>query len=62
MAFSVYEVICIACLLGSWFVLYGVENKPTMQQTSNANDFTNARRHASEKPLLAGYGWTNSVI
>ena len=60
MAFSVYEVVRVACLSGSWFVLYGVQNKPTMQQTSN--NFTNARRHAIEKPLLARYGWTNSVI
>ena len=30
-------------------------NKPTTRLTRHANDFVNAKNHASEKPLLAGY-------
>ena len=59
MAFSVYEVIRLACLcvVGLSEVCprsRGV-NKPTMRQASHANDFVNAKSHAREKPLLAGY-------
>ena len=34
---------------------WGVQNKPTTRLTSDANDFVNAKKHAREKPLLAGY-------
>ena len=38
-------------------------NKPNMRQTSHANDFVNPKSHATEKPLLAGYGyWRNARI
>ena len=38
----------------AWLVCRNV-NKPTTQQTSNANDFVNAKSHAREtEPLLAG--------
>ena len=30
-------------------------NKPTTRQTRHAKDFLNAKSHAREKPLLAGY-------
>ena len=30
-------------------------NKPTTRETTHANDFVNAKSHAREKPLLAGY-------
>ena len=30
-------------------------NQPTTRQTRHANDFVNAKSHAKEKPLLAGY-------
>lgn len=43
MAFSVYRVLNTR----------GV-NKPTTLQTSRVNDVVNARRHARDKPLLAG--------
>ena len=29
------------------------QQKPTTRQTSDTNDFINAKRHAKEKPLLA---------
>ena len=32
-------------------------NKPNMRQTSHANDFVNPKSHATEKSLLAGYGY-----
>ena len=43
MAFSIYDIIRMACLS---------INKPTMQQTSQTNDFVNTKSHAQEKPLL----------
>ena len=42
MAFSVHEVVHVACLSHSRFV-YGYK-KPTTRQTSHANDFVNAKR------------------
>ena len=30
-------------------------NEPTKRETTHANDFVNAKSHAREKPLLAGY-------
>ena len=59
MAFSVNEVACVVCQSRSWFVLFAQEkrcrNKTTTRQTSYANDFVNAKGHARENPLLAGY-------
>ena len=57
MAFSINEVVCVACQSHSWFVLYtlGGVNKLTMRQPSHTNDFVNAKSHAREKSLLAGY-------
>ena len=57
MALSVNKVIRVACQSHSWFVLctLGGVNKLTTRQTSHANDFVNAKSHAREKPLLAGY-------
>ena len=48
MGFSVHEVIRVSCLSRD-------VNKPTTRQTRHANDFVNAKSHAREKPLLAGY-------
>ena len=45
MAFSIYDIIRMACLSLSI-------NKPTTQQTSQANEFVNTKSHAREKPLL----------
>ena len=65
MAFSVYEVVRVACLSLSWSVYAPWEtlnverfsrgvNKPITWQTSHAHDFVNAKKkHATEKPLLA---------
>ena len=52
MAFSIYKVIRVGCLLRS-FMPRGV-NKPTVRQTSHANEFVNPKSHAREKPLFAG--------
>ena len=52
MAFSVYEVVGVACQSRSWFVLY--TPKPTTRLTTDANDFVNAKSHEREKPLLTG--------
>ena len=46
MAFGIYGVIRKA-------VSQGV-NKPSIQLTSDASDFVNAKSHAREKPLLTG--------
>ena len=59
MAFSVYEVIRLACLCvvglsGVCPRSRGV-NKPTMRQASHANDFVNAKSHAREKPTEIGH-------
>ena len=57
MAFSVYEVVRVGAIyLVCLFTPQeqGV-NKPTTQMTSDANDFVNAKSHARENPLLAGY-------
>ena len=56
MAFSINEVIHIACLSRSWFVLH------TPEQIKQTNYVTDQRRkwlpkqfgHAREKPLLTG--------
>ena len=68
MAFSVYEVIRVsdACRkVGLFYVslAWGV-NKVTTRQTSHANDFVNknAKSHAREKPLLAGYRRFSSLF
>ena len=57
MAFSVYKVACVACQSRSCFVCteLGRINKATTRLISHANDFVNAKSHAREKPLLAGY-------
>ena len=57
MAFRVNEVVRVACQSHSWFVLYtlGGINKLTTRQTSHTNDLENAKSHAREKSLLAGY-------
>ena len=57
MAFSVNEVVHVACQSHSWFVLYtlGGVSKLAMQQASHTNDFVNAKSHASEESLLTGY-------
>ena len=47
MAFSVYEVVHVACLSRGWFA--------TSPKTSHANDFVNAKSHGREKHLIAGY-------
>ena len=52
-SFGVYEVVRVACLSRSWFFI--PINKPTMRQASHVNDFVNAKSHAKEKTLLAGY-------
>ena len=33
-----------------------LQSHPTTRLTSDVNDFVNAKSHAREKPLLAGYG------
>ena len=37
-------------------------NKPTTRETTHANDFVNAKSHAREKPLLAGYLSASSIV
>ena len=46
-----------ACLFSRVVGLFTprVVNKPTTRQTRHVNDFVNAKSHAKEKPLLAGY-------
>ena len=54
MVFSVYEVVRVACLSRRLFFITG--RKQTSYATDeHANDFLNAKSHAREKPLLAGY-------
>ena len=69
MAFSVYEVVPVACQSRIWFCLS--PTSATTRQTSYANDFVNdAKSQAGEKHLLAGYShfgfktviWGNSEI
>ena len=36
-------------------LVVGLFYKPTTRLTSDANDLVNAKSHAREKPLLAGY-------
>ena len=60
MAFSVYEVIRVACLSRGWFVynpclFLTASNQTNYAQASHANDFVNAKSHARKKPLLVGY-------
>ena len=65
MAFSINEVIHVACQSHSWFVLYtlGGVNKPATPQTSHTNDFVNAKSHAREKSLLTGYEkWKPTLV
>ena len=69
MAFSIYEVICVACLWCRWFCLCpprngkrGVLTKSMAQQTSHANNFVNAKGNAREKLLLAGYGFPSIFL
>ena len=56
LAFGVYKgllglsVTLVVCLRP----VRNVSHKPTMQQTSHANDFVNAKSDAREKPLLTG--------
>ena len=52
MAFSVYEVVPVACQSRIWFCLS--PTSATTRQTSYANDLVNAKSLAREKPLLAG--------
>ena len=51
MAFSVYDWSRSRGLSVAWLVCL----RPTTLQTSHENDFVNAKSHAREKPLLAGY-------
>ena len=44
-----------SCLLRFTLVCSQGVSKLTTQQTSHANDFVNAKCHARDKPLLAGY-------
>ena len=59
MAFSVNEVVHVACQSHSWFVLYtlamGGVSKLATRQMSHTNDFVNAKSHAREESLLTGY-------
>ena len=48
-AFSIYELICVAASLFT----PPRENKPTTRLTSHRKDFVNAKSHARKKPLLA---------
>ena len=50
MAFSVYEVVCVARQLLSWFVF----SRGRKKTDSDANDFVNAKSNARKKLLLAG--------
>ena len=69
MAFSIYEVICVACWWCRWFCLCpprngkrGVLTKSMAQQTSHANNFVNAKGNAREKLLLSGYGFPSIFL
>lgn len=44
MAFSIYEVVLVAC-----------QSRSDKRLTDDANEFVNARSHTKEKPLLAEY-------
>ena len=44
MAFSVYEIVRVAC-----------HSRSDKRLTDDANEFVNAKTHTKEKPLLAGY-------
>ena len=44
MAFSVYEVVRVAC-----------QSRSDKRLTDDANEFVKAKSHTKEKPLLAGY-------
>ena len=54
-AFSICEVVRVACLWRSWFVNKRRVNKSTTQLTSDSNDFSNPKSHARKKPLLGGW-------
>ena len=53
MAFTVNEVVCVACLSHSWHVTV---------KLSHANDFVITKSHAREKPLLAVYKDKNIIM
>ena len=54
-AFSICEVVRVACLWRSWFVNKQGVNKPTTRLRNDTNDFANAKSHARKKPLLGGW-------
>ena len=58
MAFSVYEFVRVACLSRS----YIKKNRLRDRHTSDANDIVNAKNHAREKPVLAGYKQINKQL
>ena len=75
MAFSIYEVVRVACQWCSWFFFYapppppgngkretGDVNKINVRQTSHANDFVNAKSHARKNLLLAEYGFSSIFL
>ena len=65
MAFSVNEVVRVACQSHSWFVLYtlGGVSKLATRQMSHTNDFVNAKSHAREESLLTGYEkWKPTLV
>ena len=54
-AFSICEVVRVACLWPSYFVNKRGVNKPTTRLTSDTSDFSNPTSHARKKPLLGGW-------
>ena len=51
-----YEVVRVSSISRSQLVYFPeLVNKPTTQNTREANEFVHAKRLAGKKPLLAGY-------
>ena len=60
MAFTVYGVVPVACLSRMWLGFLEttsglLQRNASTRQKSHLNDFVNAKSHAREKPLLAGW-------
>ena len=54
-AFSICEVVRVACLWRSYFGNKRGVNKPTTRLTSDTSNFSNPTSHARKKPLLGGW-------
>ena len=57
-----YEVVRVSSILCSRLNFLGEVNKPTTQNTRDANDFVHAKRLARKKPLLAGYNVSSVFV